>query len=455
MPDVLIIIVCVALPIVLIAWGGARMRGSDVAQESAISEMSEQSMLSQFPWHFPGVLYQYRLRPDGSSHFPYASNTANQLFDLTPQEMDENAENFFGRLHPEDAAIYRSRLLESGQNLSKWHAEYRIVFHDESVHWREESAMPERLPDGSVLWHGYAIDIDERKELESRKEWLVSALENSPVVITDLDANIEWVNPAFSALTGYSRDELVGQNPRMLKSGRHDDAFYQQMWQILTAGNVWRGDIVNCRKDRSLSFEEMMISPVKDASGNVHHYVGIKNDIADRKRMEDELRQQATTDWLTGLSNRRYFITRASAELARIKRNKAGMAVLFILDVDRFKRVNDTYGHCVGDKVLRHLAKLVAGTLRESDYSGRLGGEEFVVLLPETSVEQGMLFAERLRQKIETASVPTDQGELNYTISLGVTQMTGEDATFEETLDRADQALYRAKSEGRNRIQIL
>jgi diguanylate cyclase (GGDEF)-like protein/PAS domain S-box-containing protein len=411
--------------------------------------------LRQFSKQLPGMIYQYHLRTDGTSHYPYVSDAVQKLYDLTAEALNEDAKNLFKKIHPDDIEQFHERVRRSAETMEEWRGEYRILFSDGSVHWRLASATPQRLGDGSILWHGYAHDIDERKQVEERNELLIAALEASAnaIAITDLTGKIEWVNSAFCALTGYVREELIGHNPRVLKSGLHEEVFYKEMWRTLMGGKPWRGEIVNRRKDGSLSEEELIIAPVIDGNGEIHHFIGVKQDISERKRMEEELRIQATTDVLTGLPNRRYFLSRAEGELSRIKRGKAGVATVIMLDIDLFKNVNDTYGHGIGDMVLKDLAKIISNTLRRSDSPGRLGGEEFVVLLPETTAERGLLFAERLREKLTNSSVVTDAGIINYTASFGITAMTDADVSVSEVLERADEALYRAKRNGRNRVE--
>jgi diguanylate cyclase (GGDEF)-like protein/PAS domain S-box-containing protein len=412
--------------------------------------------LHQFSEQLPGVLYQFRMLPDGSSHYPYASEGALKMFGVSPEALMDSPQNLLDRLHPDDVEPYQARIRRSAETLQGWAGDYRVILPDGSIHWREGTASPQRLADGSILWHGFAADIDARKAAESQSELLIAALEASAnaIAITDLSGSIEWVNPAFCELTGYTRVELVGGNPRLLKSGMHDAAFYEEMWKSLKSGRSWRGEIVNRRKDGRLIDEELIIAPVRDAKGSTHHYIAIKQNISERKRMEDELRLQAATDALTGMANRREFFSRAESELARIKRGKAGMAAIIMVDIDHFKRVNDTYGHAVGDVVLRHLADTVTGSLRRSDFSGRIGGEEFALMLPETSVEQGVQFAERLRVELEQSKVTTEAGDISYTASFGLALMSAEDASLDVALARADEALYRAKGAGRNRVEV-
>ena len=438
----------VILLVVMLAFYSRRLR------EQRLRAQVGDARLREFSEQLPGVLYEYCLTPDGRSYYPYASEKASQIMGVSPELLAESAENFYSRLHPDDVQEFMERIRESARTLLGWKAEYRVILPDEKIHWREGRAWPQRQADGSTLWHGFVADIDDRREKDEKSALLIAALEASAnaIAITDLNASVEWVNQAFCDLTGYERDELIGQNPRVFQSGKHDPAFYREMWDTLTAGKVWRGEIINRRKDGKLSEEELIIAPVKNEKGEVHHYIGVKQGIAERKRLEEELRRQATTDMLTGLPNRRHFFDRAAGELARIKRGRTGVAAVIMFDIDHFKDINDAHGHAVGDEVLCSLADVTTASLRRSDFPGRIGGEEFVVLLPETSKAQGYQFAERLRHMLEASLVETDVGDIRYTASFGLTTLRADDTNIDVALARADQALYLAKAAGRNRV---
>jgi diguanylate cyclase (GGDEF)-like protein/PAS domain S-box-containing protein len=299
-------------------------------------------------------------------------------------------------------------------------------------------------------------DISDETRRTQRLHLLDTALKatDNGVVITDRVGNIEWINPAVTRLSGFAPHEAVGQNARLFHSGTQDQHFYEHLWQTINAGAVWRGDLVNRRKDGSTYSEEMTITPVLDEHGSIQHFVAVKQDITERKRMEGELRQLASTDPLTGIANRRRFLEAMNAELQRIRRYGNGGSLL-MLDLDHFKRVNDKHGHAAGDEVLRHFTVLVQRHLRTTDLLGRLGGEEFGVLLTETPHAGAREFAERLRRHVEAEPAPTGRGSIPVTVSIGLTVLTGSDAAPDDVLARADEALYEAKSKGRNRVESV
>lgn len=298
-------------------------------------------------------------------------------------------------------------------------------------------------------------DIRERLIAQERDRLLVTALEAAAngIVITDAEGRIEWTNPAFERLTGYTRAEAIGRRPaELVKSGLQDEAFYEAMWQSILSGRTWRGELVNKRRSGVLYHEELIIAPVPDDAGRIAHFVGIMQDISERKRMEAELHVLASTDPLTGLANRRQFMIWVEDELARIKRFGQTDASLLMLDLDHFKRINDSHGHAAGDAVLCAFARTIAGQLRQTDRAGRLGGEEFAILLVGTDLDGAEEFAERLRQETAAMRVASVAETLHVTVSIGISALHPDDASPDAVLHRADAALYRAKEAGRNRI---
>jgi diguanylate cyclase (GGDEF)-like protein/PAS domain S-box-containing protein len=293
-----------------------------------------------------------------------------------------------------------------------------------------------------------------RTEMEARNNLLIAALNAAAngVVITDKDAIITWVNPAFTRLTGFSPEEAVGKNPNQLtKSGMQDEAFYRDMWTALLAGRHWRGELINKRKNGNLYHEELSIAPVKNSAGDITHFIGIKEDITERKDMEAQLQKLASTDPLTGLFNRRVFLEQLEQETAKVARLPHYSAVLLMLDLDFFKRINDSYGHATGDAVLKAFAEIVRNNSRAIDVPARLGGEEFAILLSGADKNDAMAMAERLREQVAALVIEHDSGPVKITVSIGAAEALIDDLNGEAVLHRADSALYEAKAKGRNR----
>ncbi len=291
-----------------------------------------------------------------------------------------------------------------------------------------------------------------RTEYEIQK--LKSAVEQSTacVVITDLEGAIEYVNPAFTTLTGYTFEEIRGKKSNFLKSGTTPPETYQDLWQTLKAGNQWRGEFHNVARDGRLFWESAIISPVRDSRGLIHNYVAVKEDVSERKRKEFQLKEEASTDGLTGLTNRRHFDLILSKLLERSKPVTDTMVLtLLMVDVDDFKKINDTHGHAVGDIVLKTVAQRLIQSLRTSDTAARIGGEEFAALLPGSGIEEAVRIAERLRLAVKGESIRVNDVELQVTVSIGIAGTDSEKIMKpDEILAHADEAMYQAKRNGKD-----
>ncbi len=295
------------------------------------------------------------------------------------------------------------------------------------------------------------------KERSDRAVALLStAIEQSPAaaVITDKNGLIRYANPKFVAMSGYRREEIAGQNPRIFKSGETPEDVYRNLWQTISVGRVWTGEFRNRRKDGSLYIVSAKISPILQKTGTISGYLAIQEDITENRRLQQQLERLATIDGLTGTYNRCHFLQLFSQELKREERYGMPLCLL-IFDLDHFKAINDTYGHQIGDKVLEECARVVDSTLRETDIFGRLGGEEFGVVLLQTDLDGARLLAERLRSAIETMRVDCEGGTIRVTVSIGGTQWDRNDRKVEVIMNRADNALYEAKRRGRNQVCFM
>lgn len=313
---------------------------------------------------------------------------------------------------------------------------------------------------GYVNIYGHDITKRRRAEQELLQATEVlrlhsAALESAAngVVITETSGRILWVNPAFERLTGYPACELIGSTPRLLRSGEHPPEYFDILWSTILAGDVWRGETVNRRGDGTNYVVEQTITPVRDERGTLTHFVGIQQDVTERKEAQRVLTELATTDALTGLLNRRHFHALAGEELQRFRRFGGQFCVLMV-DVDHFKRINDSHGHLFGDRVLREVAQRVLSSLRSMDLAARFGGEEFVALLLETDIDAGRDVAERIRRRVAESPVRADGVDVCMSVSIGATQVDGGDVTVDALLDRADRALYTAKEAGRDRVAV-
>ncbi|BBI99087.1 hypothetical protein FGKAn22_07800 [Ferrigenium kumadai] len=288
---------------------------------------------------------------------------------------------------------------------------------------------------------------EEVEDLYNRAPCGYHSLDKDGVFVRINDTELSWL--------GYTREELVGKmNFADLITRDSLKAFQECFSHLKEHGSVLDIEFDMLRKDGTVLPVLMNASVVKDDNGDYLMCRATVYDITERKALQQELERQARTDSLTGISNRRYFMQRAEQELGRSRRFGHTLSML-MLDIDFFKAVNDNHGHAAGDMVLILLAKIACNAVRDVDVLGRIGGEEFAILLPETDTQMAAQVAERLRQEIETASVPIEQGPaIHFTISIGVATLRDDDAGIDALLKHADQALYEAKQTGRNRVCI-
>ena len=291
-------------------------------------------------------------------------------------------------------------------------------------------------------------DITEKEaKLRLSAEVFESTIEG--ITITDRDGNILAVNPAFTAITGYSEDEVLGENPRVLKSGRHDNDFYRDMWSSLAETGKWRGEIWNKNKAGSIYPELLTISSILNDEGETENYVAVFSDITSIKKAAEELEYQAHHHPLTGLPNRLLLQARLEHSIQYAKREKQCGAVLF-LDLDNFKKINDSLGHSAGDEVLREVASRLQEHRREVDTVSHLSGDEFVITMQNIRTIQDAVV--RAQQILESLQEPFYIGEYELYISgsIGITEFNGDDEDIETLLKNADSAMYKAKESGKN-----
>lgn len=342
-------------------------------------------------------------------------------------------------------SVYRDmwQTLRSGRI---WKGELQNRKKTGELYWESETITPVRDDHGQVVnFVAVKEDITERKRQEDELKVMASVFETGQAtLITDPDMRIEKVNQAFTDITGYHADEVIGQTPRLFKSGVHDHAFYARLWDAVLETGHWQGEIWNRNKYGDIYPLWQSITAVRDTAGEIRHFIAVFHSIAERKQMESELERQATRDHLTGAHNRRAF-DQAIRQAIRHSEHSGDSFSLLLFDIDHFKAVNDSYGHDTGDAILKRLASRAGEGLRSTDLLARWGGEEFAILLLDTPLKGAATFAERLRYQVAT----TRFEGLTITISLGITEyLPGDD--LDSMLARADDALYRAKRGGRN-----
>jgi diguanylate cyclase (GGDEF)-like protein/PAS domain S-box-containing protein len=306
-----------------------------------------------------------------------------------------------------------------------------------------------------------AVEIGKR---EGELQRMSMVIEQSPesIVITDTSGSILYVNEAFQRITGYARDEVLGRNPRILNGGLTPSATYAQMWSTLLAGEVWRGEFNNVRKDGSAYLELATIAPIKDAGGTVTHYVAVKEDITQRKQSEALLHRLAYFDALTGLPNRALLHDRiAQAIRSGVRRESFGM--LMLVDIDRFRQLNDTLGHAAGDRLLCEVAARLRASVREEDTVARHGDDDFAVLVERIGETESdaLSHAEHIARKLQQALqqpyvLGSETGDRHFaTLSIGISLFHDGVSSLESLLKQAEVALYRAKQDGRETVRFF
>ncbi len=315
--------------------------------------------------------------------------------------------------------------------------------------------------DGKVMGSVAAFhDITERKKAEADLHIAATAFEaQEGMVVTDDNGVILRVNSAFTQITGYTAEEAVGQNPRILKSDRHDENFYAAMWKNLNDTGVWEGEIWNRRKNGEIYPELLIITAVKDQNGILTNYVATFNDITEIKAAEEEINNLAFFDPLTRLPNRRLLIDRLQQALASSARNGREGALLFI-DLDNFKTLNDTLGHDIGDQLLQQVARRLESCVREGDTVARLGGDDFVVMLEDLSEQafEAAAQTEAVGDKILSTlnqSYQLATHEYHCSTSIGVVLFNDHEQEIDELMKQADIAMYQAKKAGRNTLRFF
>lgn len=380
------------------------------------------------------------------------------LYGVTPENFNNTDEAWQQFIHPEDREQTLKKFEQALDGDGSLNTQFRIVRSDGTVLYLEANALVQYDSNGKPCRvTGINRDITERKLDEERLRLAASVFHHAHegIVITDANARIIDINPTFTLITGYTRDEVLGNTPALLRSGHHADDFYEQMWRDLKRDDFWRGEIWNRQKNGDSFAELLTISTVRDQEKNVSHYVGVFSDITTLKEQQTRLELLAKYDALTQLPNRVLLADRLQQARAQARRSGKPLAVCY-LDLDNFKPINDRFGHQAGDALLVEVAQRLASHMRDSDTASRLGGDEFVLLL--TQLQSKKEYQTALHRILHSLSQPyqlLDGFEVNITASIGVTLFPADNADSDTLLRHADQAMYIAKQSGRNRYHLF
>ncbi len=441
-------------------------QGRALAVIGAMADVTERrelgQRLTQLTENVPGLIYQLQLGPGTLPlRMPFVGEAGLRAFGLLPADVVQDARPLLERVLSEDMPALTDSIQASARDLAPWHHQFRIRHTSLGLRWVSGHAQPERLDDGSTLWHGVLNDVTERKlaehalaENERQMRALIGSMDDM-VLVVDAQGVVRRFHqpPRLQAVTGVSTS-VVGRPAADVLPVPMMEAMAQAMLSLQVGGGPVRAEVAWPGPQGDF-WLDATFSVVEDEQRRDRARLSclcVASDMSERKRREEELTALATTDALTHLPNRRHFLSRLEEELGRVHRYPDEEIALLMLDLDHFKRINDTWGHNAGDLVLQAFADVLRQTPRAADLPGRVGGEEFALLLPNTGREAAMALAERVRLQVQALEVAQPDGPaMQITVSIGCTRLLPGDSV-ESALGRADQALYDAKHAGRNRV---
>ena len=386
------------------------------------------------------------------------SDQVYRIFEIDRNQFSGTYDAFLEMLDADDREAVDRAYTDSLRKQLPYNIVHRLRMNDGRIKWIRQRCTTHFDAGGKPVHSiGTVLDITAYRQNELELRIAAIAFESQEgMFITDEHGVIVRINKAFTGITGFTATEAVGNNPRFRSSGRHDKIFYEDMWKQLRHKGVWKGDLWNRRKNGEIYPESVTITAVTGDDGIVTNYVATLHDISARKAAEEQVQSLAFFDPLTRLPNRRLLQDRLMQAMVASSRSKSHGALLFI-DLDRFKALNDTLGHDIGDLLLQQVAQRLLACVREADTVARLGGDEFVVLLEELSDQDAMAGTQAgsIGQKIlDTLNQPYDlAGHMHHsTPSIGATLFSGQKDSMEELIKQADLAMYKVKSAGRNAL---
>jgi len=379
------------------------------------------------------------------------------IFGTTPREEPANFEYFLSLVHPDDAAKVKAALKKALATKARYSLSHRIVRPDgtiRTIHGEGEIALGEDGKPAHIF--GTVQDITLLKKAEEQLTLAARVFDSSIEGITIIDAHgtIQSVNRAFTHITGYSAEEAIGRNPSILKSDRHDQEFYRNLWTSLLNEGRWEGEIWNRRKNGEVYPEHLTITAIADDNGQVTHHVAVFHDMSEIRSYEEQLHFHAYHDALTGLPNRLLMLDRCRVAISHAQRQHKQMAVL-ALDLDNFKHINDSLGHTIGDVLLQQVAERLKNGIGSEHAVGRMGGDDFAILIEQCEDEKDAVRV--AEQAIALFAEPFNLAiyETFVTLTIGITFFPGDGQDADTLLKNAELAMYRAKEEGKNRYQLF
>ena len=300
-----------------------------------------------------------------------------------------------------------------------------------------------------------AQDLSPRMHKEIQVARFFAAMNQSPnlILVTDTEGTIEYVSERVEELTGYTTEELIGANPRILKSEQTPPETYQNLWSTISRGFTWSGELYNRRKNGEFYWQHIQISPIRNHQQDIRRYVAVIEDISRQKLLEEEIYSYSISDRITGLYSRKILLELGNRDIAAAQRYERAMTLL-IVDIDHFKEVNDQYGYPAGNQYMRKLAEICRASVRTSDLIGRIGKDSFAILLTESALADALQVAERIREKAGQISIPAAEGTFACTVSIGGTALTPHHQNMEQLVLECEGLLQNYQAQQRTNACI-
>lgn len=412
----------------------------------------------------PGAIYQFLLRADGSSCFPYASEGVRNVYELNPLQLQKDASLAFKRLHPDDVEAINQGIADSAKNLTVWHQEYRVILPKRGIRWLEGSATPESRVDDSTLWHGYINDITDRKALElalsnefERTRVTLSSIGDA-VIATNDRQEVEYLNPIAEKLTGWTSADAIGLPVTTVFNIVNQ--FTREVAKNPIAHCLDERTIVGLARDTVLISKDGNEYAVEDSAAPIFTtgdlivgVVMVFRDVTGQRILRQEVERRASHDHLTGLANRAEF-DRVLLEMFESSISTGVSHALCCIDLDQFKIVNDSCGHAAGDALLKEVSALLLKSVRAKDFVARLGGDEFALLLEDCDLNAADRISQQICERVARIRFQHSSNFFRVGASIGVVPLDGRWANAQAAQQAADGACFAAKDEGRGRVHL-
>ncbi|KPM85087.1 MULTISPECIES: sensor domain-containing diguanylate cyclase [Pseudoalteromonas] len=402
--------------------------------------------LKKFTDNLPGFVYQYVIDNKDEAFFPFATSKVFDIYGCSPKDIESSADRVMQAIHQDDLERIVRSIEHSRAELTDWCEVFRVNHPKKGQIWISAKSSPIARADGSVEWNGYSEDVTEEVKSNERIKLLTAVFSTTSrgILITTAESVIVDVNPAFEQITGFKKHEVIGKKPSILSAKKQPDEFYQQMWTELLDKGCWQGEVWNKRKSGEVFPEQLSIDALYDENGLVSHYIGAFDDISSAVEKRQLLNELVNQDPLTKLLNRRGLDIQLRAFSQRTPAEHNQFALIY-LDLDNFKLVNDTYGHEQGDNLLLDISQQLRLQMRDKDVLSRIGGDEFVIVLPSlTKASLCQDIALRCQQAVKKVAQDYETVQ-PVSASFGIAMYPLHGHSAKELLAIADKQMYEMK----------